>query len=445
MMSKILALIWKELYTTYTDRNLMLIMVVTPLALATIIGSAFSSFFGGGSDAPIRDIPVAIVNLDAGVEQDGQTVNNGDIIVDILVPPTDATPETLEDNVLFQLTNAVELTDVDAARAGVDDGTYYAAILIPADFSAKISYGQNDPIQPVTIELYGSSARPTSVSVLEAIAQNITNTIATGNITIQATIDTLIARAQSDPAFGLRFGLASSSGAFAPDFTPAFDPANNPLRIEQQTVTGEAQSFNPLVLFGSAQAIFFMMFTAIGSSTELLQERRDGTLQRQLVSPTARLTLLVGKFLGVFFNCLVQVALLALALTLVGSLLQGEFSFIWGNNLLLVALTLITVALATGGIGTFVVSLVKTPEQANVLSGVIGILFGVLGGAFFTIDNVPVLNQVRVITPHYWGVDAFTRLALNQTDIGQNLIVLTLIGAVFFIAGVTIFNRRLEV
>ncbi len=444
-MNKILALIWKELYTTYTDRNLMLIMVVTPLALATIIGTAFSGFFGGGGDAPIRDIPVAIVNLDAGVEQNGQTVNNGDIIVDILVPPADATPETLEDNVLFQLTNAVELTDVDAARAGVDDGTYYAAILIPADFSAKISYGQNDPIQPVTIELYGSSARPTSVGVLEAIAQNITNTIATGNITIQATIDTLIARAQSDPAFGIRFGLASASGTFAPDFTPAFDPANNPLSITQQTVTGEAQSFNPLVLFGSAQAIFFMMFTAIGSSTELLQERRDGTLQRQLVSPTARLTLLVGKFLGVFLNCLVQVTLLALALTLVGSLLEGEFSFIWGNNLLLVALTLITVALATGGIGTFVVSLVKTPEQANVLSGVIGILFGVLGGAFFTIDNVPVLNQVRVITPHYWGVDAFTRLALNQTDIGQNLIVLTLIGAVFFIAGVTIFNRRLEV
>ncbi|MBK8030304.1 MAG: ABC transporter permease [Chloroflexi bacterium] len=444
-MSKILALIWKELYTTYTDRNLLLIMVVTPLALATIIGTAFSGFFGGGSDAPIRDIPVALVNLDAGVEQNGQAVNNGDIIVDLLVPPADASAETLEDNVLFQLTNAVELTDADAARAGVDDGTYAAAIIIPADFSAQVSYGQNDPIQPTTIELYASSARPTSASVLEAIVQNITNTIATGNITIQSTIDELIARAQSDPAFGLRFGLASSTGTFAPDFTPAFDPANNPLRIEQQTVTGEAQRFNPLVLFGSAQAIFFMMFTAIGSATGLLEERRDGTLQRQLVSPTARLTLLVGKFIGVFLNCLVQVALLALALTLVGSLLEGQFRFIWGDNLFLVALTLITVALATGGIGTFVVSLVKTPEQANILSGVIGLLFGVLGGAFFSIDNVPVLNQVRVITPNYWGVDAFTQLALNQGGIEINLIMLTLIGAIFFIAGVTIFNRRLEV
>ncbi len=445
MMSKILALIWKELYTTYTDRNLMLIMVVTPLALATIIGTAFSGFFGGGSDAPIRDIPVALVNLDTGVEQNGQTVNNGAIIVNLLVPPADASPETLEDNVLFQLTNGVELTDADAARAGVDDGTYAAAIIIPADFSAQVSYGQNDPIQPTSIELYASSARPTSVSVLEAILENVTNTIATGNITIQATIDELIARAQSDPAFGLRFGLASSTGTFAPNFSAAFDSSSNPLSIVQQTVTGEAQSFNPLVLFGSAQAIFFMMFTAIGSATGLLEERRDGTLQRQLVSPTARLTLLLGKFIGVFLNCLVQVALLALALTLVGSLLEGQFRFIWGNNLLLVALTLITVALATGGIGTFVVSLVKTPEQANILSGVIGLLFGLLGGAFFSIDNVPVLNQVRVITPNYWGVDAFTQLALNQGGIEINLIMLTLIGAVFFIAGVTIFNRRLEV
>jgi ABC-2 type transport system permease protein len=444
-MSKILAIIWKDLYGTYTDRNLVLIMIVTPLALATIIGAAFGSFFGGGSDAPISDIPVAIVNLDQGAALNGETINNGAIIVDLLVPPTDAAPETLAENVLFQLTDAVALTDPDAARAGVDDGTYAAAIIIPPDFSDKASYGQDSPIQPTTIELYYSSARPISANVTRAITENIANTIATGNITIQATIEALIARAQSDPGFGLRFGLLSASGNWTPDFAPAFDPANNPLRIEQQTVTGEAQSFNPLVLFGSAQAIFFMMFTAIGGATGLLEERRDGTLQRQIVSPTQRITLLLGKFTGVFITCLVQVTLLLISMSLVGSLLQGKLTFIWGNNLLLVALTMIAVAMATSGIGTLVVSLIRTPEQGNVISGVIGLLFGVLGGAFFTIDNVPVLNQVRVITPHYWGVDAFTKLAVNNTEIGVNLVVLAVIGIVLFTVGVTIFNRRLDI
>lgn len=445
-MKKIWAITWKELYITYTDRTLVLIMIVTPLALASIIGSAFSGFFGGGSsDVPIRDIALAVVNLDQGAALgDGVTVQ-GDVFADILVPPADASEADLQDNPIYQLTNAVELTNAAAARAGVDDGTYTAAIIIPRDFSEKVGYGQNDPIQPASVEVYASSARPISSNIARTLAESIANQIATGNITVQATIEALIARSQSDPAFGIRFGLASGSGSFNPDFSAAFDPSNNPIRIEQQTVTGEQQTFNPLVVFGSAQAVFFMLFTAIGGATNLLEERRDGTFQRQLVSPSARMTLLLGKFAGVFLTCLVQVLLLILAMTLVGSLLEGRLTFIWGSNLPLLALTLIAVALATSGIGTLVVSLVKTPEQANVLAGVIGILFGVLGGAFFNIDGIPVLNQIRVITPHYWGVDAFSKLAVDNADIITNLIILTLIGVVLFAAGVTLFNRRVDV
>ncbi len=79
MLRKIWAITWKELYTTFTDRNLILIMIVTPLALATIIGAAFSGFINNTSnDVPIRDIPVAVVNLDQGADANGTTVNNGD-------------------------------------------------------------------------------------------------------------------------------------------------------------------------------------------------------------------------------------------------------------------------------------------------------------------------------------------------------------------------------
>ncbi|MEZ4727149.1 MAG: hypothetical protein R3E79_08465 [Caldilineaceae bacterium] len=65
-MAKIWAIAWKELYTTLRDRNLLLIMFATPLALSTIIGLAFG---GLGSDSPtIAEIPVAVVNLDQGLD-----------------------------------------------------------------------------------------------------------------------------------------------------------------------------------------------------------------------------------------------------------------------------------------------------------------------------------------------------------------------------------------
>ncbi|MCS7071965.1 MAG: hypothetical protein NZM00_10700, partial [Anaerolinea sp.] len=106
MIARVLNIVWKDLYITYTDRNLLLIMLVTPLALAIIISLAFSSFFNASGDVPIRDIPVAIVNLDTGVEVNGQPINQGETYVRLLVPPADASADELAANPLFQLTDA---------------------------------------------------------------------------------------------------------------------------------------------------------------------------------------------------------------------------------------------------------------------------------------------------------------------------------------------------
>jgi ABC-2 type transport system permease protein len=446
-MTKILTIVWKDLYTTYTDRNLLLIMIASPLALASIITLAFSSFFTqGGSDVPVRDIPVAVVNLDQGVEVFGNRFNNGETFVNILVPPENAAAETLEANALFALTNAVLVPDAAMARSGVDEGTYAAAIIIPADYSEKITYSQSHPtIEPVTVGVYASPASPISANIIRSIVESVVNQTATGNIAIAATINALVERAQTNPAFGVQFGLASASGEFQLDFAAGFDPASNPVRIEQQTVQGEATSFNPLILFGSGQAVFFMLFTAMGSANALLEERRDGTLQRLIASPTPRYMILLGKFIGTFTTCVVQVVLLMLALTVIGSLVSGQVQFIWGSNLLALALVVVSVSLAAAGLGTMVASVVTTPDQGNLIGSIISMMMGLFGGVFFSVQAVPVLAPLSRLTIVYWATDAFSKLSLDQTDIGLNLAVLLVIGAVFFVSGWAIFNRRLNV
>lgn len=451
MLSKLWAITWKELYTTFTDRNLILVMIATPLALATIIGAAFSSFFSGSNDVPVRDIPVAIVNLDAGAEANGATFNNGDIFVQALVPPVSegaaASTEAAatEANPLYELTNAVQLDDAAAAKAAVDRGEYVAAIIIPADFSAKLTYSQQHSIEPVSVEVYASAASPTSAEIIRSITESIANQIASGNITIEATIESLIERAQNNPAFALQFGAAAASGSFGAEFADAFTPGSNPVSIEQQTVTGEASSFNPLVLFGAAQAVFFMMFTAMGGANSMLEERRDGTLQRLLVTPTPRIVILLGKLLGTLVTCIVQVTILVFALTLVGSVLTGQLEFIWGSNLLLLAAAIVAVSVAACGLGTILAAAVQNPEQGNAVGGIVSMAMGVLGGAFVSIDVFPeFVRSLSRLTINYWGTDAFVRLAQNQTDITTNLLALFGIGIVLFGIGVAVFNRRLN-
>lgn len=445
MIARVLNIVWKDLYITYTDRNLLLIMLVTPLALAIIISLAFSSFFNASGDVPIRDIPVAIVNLDTGVEVNGQPINQGETYVRLLVPPADASADELAANPLFQLTDARVVATAEEARALVDSGQVSAAIIIPPDFSANltITAGRTE-ITPTQVEVYASGAAAFSGSIVRTVVSAISSTLATGSISIAATIDALADRAASDPAFGLAFGAAALTGAFNPDFSAAFDPDANPVRVEQQTVAGERATFNPLVFFGAGQAVFFMLFTAMGSAATLLEEKREWTLQRMVISPTPRSLILFAKLIAVFFNCIVQVALLFLALTLVGSLLTGQLTLIWGTNVPAILATIGAVALAASGLAALVMSLVRSAETGNIIGGVIAMFMGLFGGVFFNIQAIPALAPISRLTITYWGSDAFTKLAADQTDIGLNLIVLAGMGLILFGAGLTVFNRRLS-
>ncbi|MGP4091304.1 YhgE/Pip family protein [Streptomyces sp. KR55] len=74
-------------------------------------------------------LPVALVNDDKGATADGKRVNAGDDIV-----------AGLRDSEVF------DWHEVSAAeaRAGVEDGTYYLSLTMPADFSARIASSAGD-------------------------------------------------------------------------------------------------------------------------------------------------------------------------------------------------------------------------------------------------------------------------------------------------------------
>jgi ABC-2 type transport system permease protein len=438
MLSKILTMAWKEVYTVYTDRNLMLIMIATPLALVTIIGLAFGGFMGNdGNDVPIRDIPLAIVNLDEGSSGTAGDQNMGQVFVDLLVPGASLD----QAQALLDLTEAVTLDDPEAARAQVDAGELAAAVIIPADFTNNILFSPtNTTLSPSTIEVYANAGQPISANIVRSIVTSIGNQIATGNVTIAVTIGNLIERAQnSDLSFSAQLLMN-----FDPQFDAAFDPASNPIQVEMQTVSGEPARFNPLVYFGAANAILFTLFTARGSANSLLEERKDGTLNRLIVMPTPRLVILLGKLIGTFLTCVVQLLLLFFFLTVIGSMIAGEPQFIWGRDPLAIFGVILAVALAAAGFGSLLTGLVRTAEQGDFIGSTIVLVMGVLSGTFFTVGNIPVLDTLRLFTLNHWGIEAFNKLSLNQTDIGLNLLALVVFGVVSFTFGLFAFNKRLE-
>jgi ABC-2 type transport system permease protein len=480
-MKKLWVIAVKEVWTRFTDRNLLLIMLAAPLVISTIIGLAFGGL--GRTISPIRDIPVAVVNHDRP-GPDGTSF--GALLAVLLTegqlpagtsPSAADCPQTpaasgggstegtltlgeLVDGTTFDETVAQNLVDEGtiappsaaagspeyldaAARAAIDKGEYTAVVIIPVDFSdalTSLADSRQTPAQ-TSVTVYGNAGQGLSAGIVRSVVDSITAQMLSGNIAIGATLTELAA--MQPPATGPG-ALASASNLdlsklFACAFVPGNDLvqlANKPVQASQTSTAGAL-----LVTFGSAQALFFALFTGQFGILSMYDERKNGTLQRILVSPTPRWAILGGKLVGVLACVLFQLLALALALTIVGSVIEGHLVFIWGTDLPRLGLVLLAVAVAVSGLGMLMAGVLKGIEQANIVASVLNIALGVLGGAFgFQLSRS--IAQVSLI---YWARDAFDILAAGRGDVSLNILVLFAEGAVMFAIGLVLFNRRFEV
>lgn len=462
-MNKILAITSKELYTTFTDRNLLILMIAAPLTIATIVALVFSGFGSDGSGLTFSDIPVAVVNLDEGTAQQGQPTNYGAILAGFLVPGSDSGStgafsqgecSLAEANraaagssglSLDDLLDAQRVDDAAAARAGVENGDYAVMVVIPPDFSARLAPNVNPiagPVEPAVVEVYANSGQPVEGTIVRSIVEGFTNRLLTGNIAIGASISTLI---QQNPAAALRLTTAQNdpqlNGVFACGFTDMLATVS----LDAQSVQAEEQPRGVataiLVQTGSAQAVLFALFAGQFGVMSIINERRAGTLQRMLVTPTPRSVIIAGKLFSTFAMVVFQLLILLAALTLIASLVEGRLTLIWGSHFLALAAVILMLALAVAGFGVLLMGLAKTPEQVGPVGAILNIVMGAVGGAFGFAPVFP-LAYVSLI---YWGTDAFNKLSLGNSDILPNVLALLVGGTVLLVVGLFLFNRRVEI
>jgi ABC-2 type transport system permease protein len=475
-MSRLWTIAVKEVRTRFTDRNLLLIMLAAPLAISTIIGLAFGGL--GRTTSPIRDIPVAVVDHDrpglygisfgtvlAGLLTEGQlpagtrsslaacpqtpsasgsrSTGSGLTLAELIQGTT--FDETVAQRLINEgaieapsaAVNSPEYLDT-AARAAIDKGVYTAAVIVPVDFSAALT-SLADPRQPLTttqVTVYGNAGRGLAAGIVRSVVDSITAQLVSGNIAIGATLTELATRQPS--------ALAGASNAdLGALFACAFAPGNDLVYLLNEPVQASPTSTAGalLVTFGSAEALFFALFTGQFGILSMYDERKNGTLQRMLVSPTPRWAILGGKLVGVLVSVLFQLLALALALTVVGSLIEGHVAFIWGRDLPRLGLVFLAVAVAVSGLGMLLAGVLKGIEQASIVGSVLNIALGVLGGAF----GFQLPRSVAQVSLIYWGRDAFDILAAGHGDVWLNILVLFVEGAVMFALGLVLFSRRFEV
>jgi ABC-2 type transport system permease protein len=424
ILSNSLRMARKDLKVVFKDRGQLAVLLALPLLLSLIFGGIFTLLIDdseGPSGEPRLVIKTYIVNEDQGPY--GAQVE--DVLHDI------------------RPLHLVRSRTADQADEKVAEGEAPAAIIIPADFSARIEANQ-----PARVQLIKD---PTRQGEAQAVA-GILNEVLT-ELRVRAEIEYGIravfvktgALESADPQVA-RAAQAQTMGAI---WTAVQEMRQNPaIAVQREDLAGEEREipvsglvFTVYVpMFATMFAFFLVGFMA----ESILGEKEAGSFRRLLAAPIHRGTVIAGKMLAFVAVVFMQMLLLFGVGNLFFDMPLGD------SPLGLLALTL-ALALASTGLGMLLGSISRTRKQA----GAIGM---VLGFALFFASGLPPssvsrtgyesgLEGIRLalsqLTPHAHAYDGYLSLMLEGAgvaDILPNILVLFGFGVVFFLVGLWRFR-----
>lgn len=375
---------WKDLRLIFRDRSALVLMLLAPFVLTLGMG-AVTGRFSGGSSTSISDIPLVLVNHDEG--------DLGNALV-----------EMFDSADLADLVEPALLDDLDEAKAMVDKDETAAVIYIPAGYTASIIPAAGSAVvsDPVQIEFYTNPTRPTSSGILKTILDQFISQVEIARISGEVTVSQLLENGLIDASQAAAVGMSAGQ-----EMAQASRQRSS-ITIKNLTASGEAVEFDILSYMAPGMALMFLMFTVTYGGRSLIVEDRLGTLPRILVSPTPTPLILGGKVFGILLTAVAQL------LILIGgtSLLFGLY---WGDPLGMIVLVLAAAIGATGW-GMLLAAFLKSPGQVANVGSAVMLIFGLLGGSFFSLSNLPEWIQVfSRITPNAWGLDGFSTLAMGGT------------------------------
>ncbi|HMV30439.1 MAG TPA: ABC transporter permease, partial [Anaerolineales bacterium] len=120
------------------------------------------------------------------------------------------------------------------------------------------------------------------------------------------------------------------------------------------------------------------------------------------------------------------------------------FQLKWGDALGVFVLVLAAVFGATGW-GMLITALARTPAQVGSVGSATMLIFGILGGSFIQLENMPAsVQMLSRITPNAWALDGFTTLALGGTlsNLFTPIIALLTMGGILFVVSVLLFGKK---
>jgi ABC-2 type transport system permease protein len=416
---KILDIAFKDIQRALRSGFGVVMMFIVPIMIPAIIYAAFGSMLTGSTDGGnnfnMSVTRVVVANLDRATTQSA-----GAILTDFL-----------QSKDLQTLLTTTVVDDEATARDRVNTQQADVAVIIPSNFSQAAFMGNGES----NIVLYHDPTLTIGPLIVKQLLAQFADGFSGARITLNVaeqqlgTLDAATAQAiaQQYAQWAQAQGQQQQSGQH-PMLTVQAPPSK----------AINKSSANMMSSMTVGMLVFFAFYTAAVMAQSILKEEEDGTLPRLFTTPTARTTILGGKFVAIFLMVIVQVTVVMI----VSSLL---FKITWGDPLL-VALSNVGLVICAAGFGLFLLSFIKNTRQAGPMIGGVLTVTAMLGGLYsMTIPNAPAfMDTLSLFMPQGWVMRSW-KLTLNGgqlIDVLLPVLVAVVIGAVLFGIGTLNFRKR---
>jgi ABC-2 type transport system permease protein len=386
---------WKDIRHYLSDKKTLLLMLLMPVILTAILGSALKGIMNGEAQS-FPETTVALSNEDTGPL--------GKMLVD----------DVLQSQSFKEKIHIKKAASHQEAKNWVKEKEADVAVLIPAGYSQKVEEGKTGQISIVTDE---------TKSTRGMIVESIVISFATRADAVSRTMHMVLTDLGTTQPMEMQ--------TIAPEVMKDIERiASNP----PTEVTGGAvgkKAVTAMQYYAAAMLAMFLLFNMIQGAKSILHEQSQDTLPRLLSTPTSKLSIILGKFLGVLAFSLTQLILFIFAT-------HFMFGVDWGNQPLQVAALGIVYGFTVSGMAIFLASLSRREQEVDTI-GSMGIqVLAILGGSMVPLAIFPdAMLYISKLTPNYWALNPLLEIMAGAEwqALFLPILILFAFGAIFLVLG----------
>jgi len=314
----------------------------------------------------------------------------------------------------YQILSQIETKDLSSLKPGeteiiwdrdysqllqqVEDKKLGGFLSFPADFTQGVMMGYGTKID-VVVDPTATNTR----AALNGLATSIASQAGSQQLAANAAVGLIVEHA-------IASGDVSSLGAEIQRIFVSPVPAASPLVSFDTQKVGEVEAGNPANYVIPGYLVMFTFFAAAQSTSVIVRERQNNTLERLLASSATRETILGGMFAGTMVKGLIQVVIF----WAVGMLV---FKINMGASPLAVMIISLLMVIVSAAFAIMLATFTKTEKGAGSLGVLVSLVLAPLGGCWWPLFVTPEWMQaIARVIPHGWANSAFNSLMVFGGD-----------------------------